>query len=98
MREGSGELERLLGRVAGGGRANTVELEELADARLADVVDAPERAGEVLVPLEVLGVDERARGEDLRMGRARVGRVAGLGEEAGVLVEDLEVFLKGDGV
>ena len=100
VREGPCELERLLGRRAGRASgvlaARGVELEELGDAGLAGVRDAAERAGEVLEPREGLRVDGRAAGQGLRVG-GQVGLLvgmAGLGEEARVLVEDLEGFLK----
>lgn len=72
------------------------ELEELLDAGPGLGVRRLVRAGEGLEPLEVARVGCGVRGEGLDV-RREVGRgvlVAGLGEELGVLAEDLEVFLR----
>jgi hypothetical protein len=89
--QGLGEVERdLLRLLVEGGRAEAVELEELADTPGRGRREGRGRGGEALEPLEV----QRVRG---RGGRelARRGRVlAGLREEPGVLPEDLDILLR----
>ena len=70
-----------------------MEPEELGDAGDAELVEALVRAGEVLEPLEVARVRAGRRGEGLGVGWQGVLAVAGLREELGVLLEDLQVFL-----
>jgi hypothetical protein len=79
------------------GRAATsrlVELEERVDPVHGGHVGAEVRLGEGLEPREVARVRGRGRGEGLRVGRGEGGvLVAGLREELGVLLEDLEILL-----
>ena len=70
-----------------------MEPEELGDPGGAELVEARVRLGEVLEPLEAARVRGRGGRERLGVGREGLLSVAGLGEELGVLLEDLEVFL-----
>jgi hypothetical protein len=71
-----------------------VELEELGDSGGGGLVELLVRPGEVLEPLEVARVRGRRRGEGLGVRRLEgVALSAGLREELGVLLEDLEVLL-----
>jgi hypothetical protein len=71
-----------------------VELEELGDARAARSVEPQVRFRKVLEPLEVARVRGGRRGEGLGVRRLQgVALPAGLREELGVLLEDLEVLL-----
>jgi hypothetical protein len=71
-----------------------VELEELGDPGGRGFVELLVRPGEVLEPLEVARVRGRRRGERLGVRRLEgVALSAGLREELGVLLEDLEVLL-----
>ena len=71
-----------------------MELEELGDARAARSVEPQVRFREVLEPLEAARVRGGRRGEGLGVRRLQgVVLPAGLREELGVLLEDLEVLL-----
>ena len=70
-----------------------MEPEELGDPGGAELVEARVRLGEVLEPLEVARVCAGRLGERLGVRGQAVRAVAGLCEELGVLLEDLEVFL-----
>lgn len=70
-----------------------MEPEELGDPGLAGQVEALERFREVLEPLKAPRVRGRGGREGLGVGGEWVLSVAGLREELGVLLEDLEVFL-----
>ncbi len=70
-----------------------MEPEELGDPGLAELIEALAWFGEVLEPLEVPRVCGRGGREGLGVGGERLLSVAGLREELGVLLEDLEVFL-----
>ncbi len=76
-----------------------MEPEQLGDALRAEFVESPVRPGEGLEPLEVARVRGWRGRERLDVGGERVGcvaLVAGLREELGVLLEDLEVLLCGE--
>ncbi len=78
-----------------------MELEELVDALELGGGDALVRPGEGLEPPEVRGVGGGGRGGRERLGVGRGGVflsplfvvVAGLREELGILLEDLQVLL-----
>lgn len=70
-----------------------MEPEELGDPGGAELVEARVRLREVLEPLEVARVRAGRLGEGLGVRGQAVRAVAGLREELGVLLEDLEVFL-----
>jgi hypothetical protein len=68
--------------------------QELGDSGGGGLVELLVRPGEVLEPLEVARVRGRRRGEGLGVRRLEgVALSAGLREELGVLLEDLEVLL-----
>ena len=71
-----------------------MEPEELGDPGDAELVETLVRSGEVLEPLEGAGVGAGRRGEGLGVGGEGVLAVARLRDELGVLLEDLEVFLR----
>ena len=70
-----------------------MEPEELGDPGDAELVEALVRAGEVLEPLEAARVRGGGGREGLGVGGEGLLAVAGLREELGVLLEDLEVLL-----
>lgn len=65
-----------------------MDLEQLRDPGRPRLVERLDRLREVLEPLQV-----RRVGQWGRAGEVRVGGPARLGEELGVLLEDLEVLL-----
>lgn len=65
-----------------------MDLEQLRDPGRPRLVERLDRLREVLEPLQVRRVGQRGRA-----GEVRVGGLARLGEELGVLLEDLEVLL-----
>lgn len=100
VREGLGELEGVLTRGGGGvvvqRMAGGVELEELVDALVGGlIVEFLVRLGEGLEPREVARVGGRVGREGLGVSGdgGVVVAVAGVCEELGVLLEDLEVLL-----
>ena len=97
VREGLGELEGVLTRGGDVQRmAGGVELEELVDALVGGlIVEFLVRLGEGLEPREVARVGGRAGREGLGVSGdgGVVVAVAGVCEELGVLLEDLEVLL-----
>jgi hypothetical protein len=96
VREGLGEPEgQLGGRERLVARCGLVELEHLRDAGRGGLADAGVGPGERREPLEVALEGGRGRREGLDVGRevAAPVVVARLGEELGVLPQDLEVLL-----
>ena len=96
VREGLGEEECVLTRGGDGGVAGgVVELEQLVDAAVVLLVEAVARLGEGLEPREVARVCGWVRREGLGVGGdgGVIVMMAGLREELGVLLEDLQVLL-----